>query len=61
MFKSVSYYIINIVCLLHVSATLLAILRDVHYEGYIAIVIEIMHKCKVPGFKIYGLKHVLKI
>ena len=28
--------IINIVCLLHVSATLMAILREVHYKGYIS-------------------------
>jgi len=52
---------INIICFLHVSATLLAILREVHYKGYIAIVFETLYKCKVPGFKIYGLKHILKI
>jgi hypothetical protein len=29
-----SSYIINIVCLLQVSATVLAILRETHYKGY---------------------------
>jgi hypothetical protein len=60
-FKSTSHYTINIVRLLHVPATLLAIRREVHYKGYIAIVIETLHKYKVPGFKIYVLKYTLKI
>jgi hypothetical protein len=34
--------------------------REVQHKGYNATVIETMHKCKVPGFKIYGLKHILK-
>lgn len=39
----------------------LATRREVHDEGYIAMIIETMHMCTVPGFKIYGLKHILKI
>ena len=33
-------YIINTVCLLHVSATVVAILREVHYKGHIYIYIH---------------------
>ena len=35
-------YIINIVCLLHVSATLVAILMACHYKEYIT---EFMNQC----------------
>jgi len=34
------FYIMNIVCLLHASANLVAILREVHYRGYITKVFE---------------------
>ena len=40
------YYIIHLVCLVHVLATLVAILTEVHYKGYITKVFEPMHKCK---------------
>ena len=42
--------IINIACLLHVPATLLAILVEVHYKGYISNVFETMHTCKTLSF-----------
>ena len=32
---TVSYIIINTVVLLHVSATLVAVLREVHYKGWL--------------------------
>lgn len=35
MFQSILYYIINILRLPHVSVTLVAILREVSYKGYI--------------------------
>jgi len=34
MFKSISYYIINTVYILHVSAFLVAIFREVHEMGW---------------------------
>jgi hypothetical protein len=37
----------NILCLLHVSAAVVAILREVHYKGYVTKVHEPMHKCKM--------------
>jgi hypothetical protein len=46
--------------LLHVSITLVAILREVYYEGYITKRFEQMHKWNILGFKIYGLKYILK-
>jgi len=54
-------YIINTVVLLHVSATLVAILREVHYKGWlnrdITNVCEPMHICKI----LHGLKYILNI
>ena len=48
-------YIINIVYLLHVSATHVAILGEVHYKGWIyrdlTKVCEVMHSCKILSFK----------
>ena len=35
MFKIALYYVIYMECPLHVSGTLMAILREVHYKGYI--------------------------
>jgi hypothetical protein len=35
----------------HVVTTLVAILREVHYKGYITEVLEPMHKCKTLSFK----------
>ena len=47
-------YIINTVFLLHVSATLVAILREMHYKGWtnrdITKVCEPMHICKILSF-----------
>jgi hypothetical protein len=40
-------YIVNVVCLLHFSATLVAFLREVHYKGYITEVFEPAQKCKI--------------
>jgi len=51
--------IIYIVCLLFVSATLLAILTEVlHYKGNITKKIQQMHKCKTLSFKMYVLKYI---
>ena len=44
---SILYNIINIIRLLHVLATLVAILSEVHYEGYITKVFEPVHKSKI--------------
>ena len=44
---SILYYIINIIWLLRVLATLMANLREVHYEGYNTKVFEPMHKSKI--------------
>ena len=50
MYKA--FYIINTAFLLHVSATLVAILREVYYKGWIlqditnTYICEPMHKCK---------------
>jgi hypothetical protein len=41
------FFIINIVCLLHVSVIFVAFLREVHYEGYITEVFDLVHKCKI--------------
>ena len=58
-------YITNAVFLLHVSATLVAVLREVHYNGRIyrdiTNVCEHMHRCKKIRFlTIRGLTYVLK-
>lgn len=47
------------VCLLHVSATVVAILREVHCNGYITKKkhFEPLHKYKTLVFKMYVLKH----
>ena len=46
-------YIIIIVSLLHVSATLVANLREVHHKGHITEVIEPVHKSEVFGSKTF--------
>jgi hypothetical protein len=47
-------YITNIIFLLHVSATLVAILREMHYKGWacqdITEVCKPMHICKILSF-----------
>jgi hypothetical protein len=43
----VFYYILYIVCLLHVQATLVAVLREVHYKRYVTKFPEPMHKCEI--------------
>ena len=53
-------YIIYIVCLLHVSATFVAILRKVHYKGCITQRFAPLHKYKLPSVKMCGLKYLLK-
>jgi len=47
-------YIVNIIFLLYVSAALEAILRQMHYKGYITEFFVTVHKCKVLSFK----KHI---
>ena len=59
------YYIKNTVCLLHVSATLVAILREKkHYTGCIcrdiATGCEPKHRYKILILKRRGLKYVLE-
>jgi hypothetical protein len=46
--------------MLHVSATLSVILREVHYKEYITKLLEPMHKSKTLRFKMYGLMYILK-
>ena len=59
MYKNkIVYYIINIIFLLHVSATLEVILTEVDYKGYITEIFEPTHKSKILNFKIYGLKYI---
>jgi len=58
-----AFYIRNLVSLLHVPATLMAIFREVRYKGWayrdITEICELMHRCKVPRFKKSGLKYIL--
>jgi len=49
-----------VVCLLHVSATLVANLREVHYKGYIKNTSEQMYRCKILIFKVCGFEYVWK-
>ena len=46
------------VCLLHVSVALVAILREVRYTGYITKLVEQTRKCNILGCKIYSLKYI---
>ena len=56
--KAIKYikasYFINIVFLLHASANLVAILREVHYKGFTCLditeVCEPMHRSKILSF-----------
>jgi hypothetical protein len=59
-YKCLNYlkYIILIMCLLHVSATLVAILREVYQKGYITKHFETMHKYEILSLKMYGLRYV---
>ena len=56
------FYITNLVCLLHVPATLMVIHREVRYRGWtyrdIAEVREPMHRYKLPRFK--NVYYILK-
>ena len=58
-------YIINIVYLLHVSATHVATLGEVHYKGWIyrdiTKVCEIKHRCKILLFKRTWWKLLTKV
>jgi hypothetical protein len=53
------YYIINIILLLHDSATLTAILREMRYKGWayrdVSVVCVPMHRCKRISLKIHDL------
>ena len=49
------HYIIYIVCLLHVSVTLVAIIRGVHYKGYVTKVFEPVHKCKILKYMVENI------
>jgi len=48
------------VCLLYVSATILALLSVVNYREYVTKLFEPVHKYKGIFFLIYGLKFTLK-
>jgi hypothetical protein len=48
-------YLIFVVCLLHVSATIISIPREVYCKGYITKCFEPMRKCKILSFKLRGL------
>jgi len=51
-------YIINIVCVLFVSATLVTIHREVHYKGF---VYQPNHGCKILSFNNVWFKIHIKI
>jgi len=55
-------YILNIILFLHVSATLVAVVKEVHYKGWIyldtADVCAPMHRLKMIGLKTTWFKHV---
>jgi Fe2+ transport system protein B len=57
-------YILNVVCLVHVSATLVAVLSKVCYKGWLyrdlTKVCEQTHRCKIPSFKNLWFKIILK-
>ena len=40
------------VCLLHVSAKIVTIFREVHYKEYITKLFGTVHKCKILSFEI---------
>jgi hypothetical protein len=40
-------YLTLIVCLVHISPTLVAILRELHYKGYITKVFQPVHKSEI--------------
>jgi len=63
LYYIILYYIIHTVRLLHVSATLVSILRQVHYKRYARItkLFKLQHKCKVLSFKIYILVLIFSI
>jgi len=60
MYKA--FYIINTGFLLHVSATLVAIVREVYYKGWIlqdiTNVCEPMHKCKILRMILSNIHHL---
>jgi hypothetical protein len=53
-------YVIYTTCCLHVSATLVTILRGMHYTGYITKTFKPIHKRKTLSIKKYDLKYLLK-
>jgi len=63
MYKA--FYIINTVFLLHVSATLVAILREVYYKEWIlqdiTNICEPKHKCKILRMILSNIHLVISI
>ena len=57
---NVQSYIIYTACLLRVSATLVVILRGVHYKRYNTKRFEPMHKYKILSFKMCASKYIIK-
>jgi hypothetical protein len=56
-------YIINAELLLHVSATIMTILREVHYkDGYIDVFQKMVNQCTDVKYcsQRHGLKYILK-
>jgi hypothetical protein len=52
LYYIILYYITNLMCALHVSATLVAILGQVHCKDILQKIIEALHKCKIHSFKV---------
>jgi len=51
-YKSLRVSCIKIIArVLHVSATLAGILRQIHHKGYITEFFELVHKCEALSFK----------
>ena len=59
MFKNILSYIIYIVCLLHVSAILVTILREVHYKNYLIQCTNV--RCRRQTMPIMQDKTLLKV
>jgi hypothetical protein len=52
--------IIKILFHVHISATVVTILREVHYKEHITKVFKRMQKCTILNVKVHGLKYVLE-
>jgi len=53
-------YYKNIIPGIYIQATVVTILRAVHYKEHVTNVFKIMEKCKILSFKVRGLKYMLK-